>query len=206
MLSHNVVFSRNKIAMQSSPVDQLLSRVSNPRLSEPSPSPEILDEVFRCALRAPDHMRLRPWRYLLVEGAHREFLGNLFETASIEASMQRDETLSETQREKLRKMPLRAPLIIIAISKNLPHAKVPMHEQELSVGAGLSYMLLALQSNGFGGIWRTGDMAENAHVKAGLGVQAQERIVGFLYVGTPLGDPKKIEPLDPADFFKVWQP
>jgi len=65
---------------------------------------------------------------------------------------------------------------------------------------------LALQAKGFGGIWRTGDMATNAVVKEHLAVQKHESIVGFLYIGTPVGEPKPIVKPSFEEFFSSWKP
>ncbi|RPW88762.1 nitroreductase family protein, partial [Pseudomonas aeruginosa] len=62
-------------------LDALLTRVSHARLSDPAPSPEQLDRLFRVALRAPDHGQLRPWRFILVEGEGRRALGDLYARA-----------------------------------------------------------------------------------------------------------------------------
>ncbi|MFZ3183474.1 MAG: nitroreductase family protein, partial [Pseudomonas sp.] len=56
-------------------LDALLNRVSVPRLTEPAPDAAQRELLFRAALRAPDHGQLRPWRFITVEGAAREQLG-----------------------------------------------------------------------------------------------------------------------------------
>ncbi len=186
--------------MNSSIVDFICQRTSSPRLSEPSPPPELMDKVFQSAFRAPDHMLLRPWRYLTIEGDAREQLGEVF----VEAARLSDEKLSEFRVDKLRSMPLRAPLLVVAIASPDSNPKVPLIEQILSCGVGVGYMLLSLQALGYGGIWRTGEMAEDPYVQRQLGLSDTETIVGFLYVGTPVGDTKALTPLSTADYVKPW--
>jgi len=188
--------------MSQSLVDLICKRVSFPRLGLPAPESKILERIYRSALRAPDHMRLRPWRYLLVEGDARLALGDLF----CDAAERDDPNLTDSQREKFRAMPMRAPVIVIAVSANIEHPKVPVEEQVISCGVGVGYMLLALQAEGFGGVWRTGSLAENSWVKAGLGIAGHETLVGFLYLGTPEGVAKAVPVLDVDDFFKPWCP
>ena len=183
-------------------IDQISNRVSVPRLGKPAPAPELLAQVYQCALRAPDHMMLRPWRYLVVEGNARKRLGELF----CESAKRSEGTLSEAQEDKYRAMPMRAPMLVVAISTNQSHPKVPVLEQQLSCGVGVGYMLLALQSMGFGGMWRTGPLAENEHLKEALGVAANETIIGFLYLGTPKGETKMVPQLELDDYFQIWQP
>lgn len=178
-------------------LDALLNRVSYPRLQEPAPQGDELNSILKSALRAPDHMMLRPARYFLVTGEKREQLGKVFERAG-----QIEEGCSDAQAEKYRNMPMRAPMLLIAVSKNIEHPKVPDFEQEQSVAAGLAYILVALQAHGFGGIWRTGSMAQSAFVKKSIGVGEEESIVGFLYIGTPVGEAKPIPELEIDDFFE----
>jgi len=145
---------------------------------------------------------LRPWRYLLVEGRARMTLGDLF----CDAAERDDPDLTGNQRQKFRDMPMRAPVIVIAVSTNIEHPKVPVQEQVISCGVGIGYMLLALQAEGFGGVWRTGPLAENSCVKDGLGIARHESLVGFLYLGTPESSAKAIPDLDVDNFFKPWIP
>ncbi len=182
-------------------VDLLCQRVSFPRLAEPAPEAEALDKIYRAALRAPDHMLLRPWRYLVIQGEGREALGELLCEAGRE---QCGGYISTAQAEKYRAMPLRAPMILVGVSLNVDHPKVPAEEQVLSCGAGISYMLLALQAQGFGGIWRTGPLAQNPRLKSGLGIAPHESLVGFLYLGTPVGEAKPLPDLKAEDYFLDW--
>jgi len=178
----------------------MCKRVSSPRLEAPAPPVEVLEKIFQTALRAPDHMMLRPWRYLVVEGEARAKLGELL----CEAALIDSPELTVAQCDKYRSMPLRAPMILIGISENQAHKKVPSEEQIVSCGVGMGYMLLALQSVGFGGVWRTGPMATNSVVKERLGIRAHETLVGFLYIGSPKGELKPVPELNTSDYFHNW--
>ena len=180
--------------------DLIRRRVSSPRLAEPVPEPATLERIFQCALRAPDHHALRSSRYLVIQGDARAKLGALF----CQAVGADEPTLTEQQQEKYRAMPLRAPMIIVGISANKVEPKVPVQEQILSCGVGLGYLLLALNAEGFGGIWRTGFLASHPLVKAGLGIGAEETLVGFLYVGTPKDEAKPAPDLKVEDYFQTW--
>jgi len=181
-------------------VDFMCRRVSYPKLTDPAPQQNVLNRIYRSALRAPDHKQLRPWRYRVIQGEARQTLGELF----CSASLAQDENLAPAKIEKLRKMPLRAPMIIVGISKHIPHPKVPREEQVISCGVGMGYMLLALQAEGFGGIWRTGPLASDPLVRKGLGVDEDETLVGFLYLGTPDSRAKSIPDLDVDAYFSEW--
>lgn len=190
--------------METQLIELLCQRVSSPRLTEPAPTNQELDQVFQSAFRAPDHMMLRPWRYLTIDGEARHTLGRLFLDAAQIQAKENNEILNEFKVDKLQSMPLRAPLIIVAIASVKTHLKVPEEEQVISCGAGVGYMLVALQALGYGGIWRTGDMALNQDVCKGLGLAAHESIVGFLYVGTPAGELKSVPTLNKEDYVKAW--
>ncbi len=181
-------------------VEMICNRVSYPRLTEPAPDQDVLENIYRSALRAPDHMLLRPWRYLVIQGDARVALGQLF----CDAALADDPQVSISQQEKFRTMPMRAPMIVVGIAKPSPHPKVPLEEQLVSCGVGMGYMLLSLQAEGFGGIWRTGPLASDETVRAGLGVKEHETIVGFLYLGTPQGEGKSVPHFELDDFFVNW--
>ncbi|PID44832.1 MAG: nitroreductase [Proteobacteria bacterium] len=182
------------------PIDLLLGRHSVGRLDSPGPKGETLERIKKSALRAPDHAALKPWRFIVVDGESRERLGQLFAKAAI-----RDQPdLSEEKIHQYLSMPKRAPLVIIGVCCYSDHPKVPKSEQLLSAGAAMSYMLAAAQAENFGAIWRTGPMAYHDTVSEGLGLAANEEIVGFLYIGTPSGSPKKIAGIETDRFFSSW--
>lgn len=181
-------------------LDALINRVSVARLGEPAPTPEQRELLFRAALRAPDHGQLRPWRFLTVEGAARETLGELF----ARAQSARDPQAPAAVLDKARAMPLRAPLLVVVIASLKDHPKVPESEQLLAAGSAAHGLLLAAHAQGIGAMWRTGELSYDATVHAGLGLTGNERVVGFLYLGTPQGELRKPLPLDPADFVSGW--
>lgn len=181
-------------------LDLLLNRVSVARLHAPAPDAAQRELLFRAALRAPDHGQLRPWRFLCVEGEGRAQLGELFAAALLAGNPQaKPEALS-----KARGMPQRAPLLVVAIAHLHDHFKVPAEEQLLAAACAAHGIVLAAHAQGLGAIWRTGDLAYNAHVMAGLGLADNERIVGFIYLGQVEGERRQPLPLATADFVSDW--
>ncbi|MCC6374329.1 MAG: nitroreductase [Moraxellaceae bacterium] len=179
----------------------LLTRTSQGALIEPCPSVDALNIAFQTALRAPDHRLLRPWRYLVIEGEARERLAQCF----LQAALQDNPDLSEVEQQRLLKMPLRAPMLIVAITATKDDPKVPVVEQTLSTGAAIQNLLLALHVQGFGSMWRTGWVVEHSLIKQALAVQPQENIAGFIYVGTPATPAKTPNLLNVSDFVNNWQ-
>ncbi|QIB51675.1 nitroreductase [Pseudomonas sp. OIL-1] len=178
----------------------LHERVSVPRLTGPVPTAAQRDALFKAALRAPDHAYLRPWRFLVVEGEGLERLGELFGRAAL--AQTRD--LSPDTLARYQGLPLRAPLMIIAIGRHFEHPKVPMIEQDMSCGVAVGNMLVAAHAMGLGAVWRTGDLAYDPIVREGLGLADDELIAAFLYVGYPAGMRKNVPHLDIDDFFQSW--
>lgn len=166
------------------------SRASTPRLTTPAPSRQEMEEALACAQKAPDHGRLRPWRFYVLEGEALNALGELF----VEAARHKSGTVEDNQAERLRSMPLRAPLLVVAAAKVLTEHKIPVWEQYVAVGAAVQNLQLALHSMGYACMWRTGEMASDPLVKARFGLGEADQIVGFLYVGTMAEAPKPAEP------------
>lgn len=180
--------------------DAILARTSQGQLMAPAPGPEVLSRAFACALRAPDHRVLRPWRYLVIEGDGLKKLGELF----VAASCAETSGLAADVIERLQKMPLRAPMIIVAITVYKDDPKAPPEEQLLSTGAAVQNFLLALHDQGFASMWRSGSITRNPHLKAGLGLAEHEAIAGFIYVGTTATEPRKITHLPVDEFVSAW--
>ncbi|NND67407.1 MAG: nitroreductase [Halioglobus sp.] len=178
----------------------LKERNSAPKLTDPAPGPAELEEIFQAALRAPDHAWLRPWRFLTIAGERRAALGELLERCLVARNPEAD----ETARTKALNAPMRAPLVVVAIVKLSEHPKVPHVEQRLSAGCAAQGILLATQALGYAGIWRTGAAAFDRAVMDGLGLAADEEIVGFIYLGTRDGKPKPVPELATADFVSAW--
>ncbi len=156
------------------------TRASVGALTEPAPEGAALMRLLEAGAAAPDHGRLRPWRFILVRGAARERLGAVFAAALARAEPEATAPLLERERAK----PLRAPLILVVAAHVVAHPKVPAIEQILAAGAAAQNILLAAHAAGFGAMWRTGEPAYDEGVKAALGLAPEDAVVGFLYLGT----------------------
>lgn len=179
-------------------LELLLNRHSAPRLTEPAPSGSVLDNILKAGLRAPDHGTLTPWQFILIEGKGRERFGELLAAAAAERGE------PEEAIERCLDAPLRAPLIIAVATRYHDHPKVPRLEQELSAGCAVMAMQMAAQAQGFNGIWRSGWFMFDEIVSKGLGLAEDDQLVGFLYLGTPVSEVRKIRELDPAAFVRSF--
>ena len=158
----------------------LLNRRSDPHLSEPAPSGEQLALMITAALRVPDFHHLQPFRFLLAQGEGRLRLGALMQQAAQAAGK------PETTQERVSRMPLRAPLIILVVASPKPHAQVPLFDQQLAAGSCVLTLQLAARALGYGAIWRSGWLMYDKHFAQLLGLGPEEHFVGFLYVGSAL--------------------
>ncbi len=176
-------------------IELLLTRQSDPRLIEPAPNDEQLAIIKQAALRVPDHGCIAPWQFIVVTGEARERLGDIYYRSAV-AEQQDDKVIS-----RAKQLPLRAPMIIIAIAKYQAHPKVPRIEQVQSAGCAVLAMQQAAFAQGLGGVWRTGYFAQSEQVKAELNLDQIDEIVGYLYLGTPEIDCKKSAKHKPEQFF-----
>ncbi|EWH07074.1 nitroreductase [Pseudoalteromonas lipolytica SCSIO 04301] len=174
----------------------LQTRQSDPRLISPGPTEEQLSIIQRAAIKVPDHGCIAPWRFIVVEGEARHKLGEIYHQAAIEE--QQDDRVIERAKE----LPLRAPMVIIAIADVKENPKVPRIEQVQSAGCAVLAMQQAAFAQGLGGIWRTGYFAQSPAVKHALGCKSEDEIVGYLYIGTPEVDIKKPIRHKPDTFFE----
>jgi nitroreductase len=149
-------------------------------MGEPGPNPIELQNILQAACRVPDHGKLFPWRFLVIQGDARMELGRILEEALVARSANVSESLKRFERNRF----LRAP-VVVAIVSSLKTAKpIPEWEQRLSAGAVCQTMLIAAAAAGFGANWLTEWCAYDDIVLRGLGLGEDEKIAGFIYIGT----------------------
>ena len=181
-------------------INWIKSRRSIGNLSIPAPTESQIKAAIDCAVTAPDHKKLQPWRFIVTQGNARHDLGRVFLAAAEAQAAQESEALSEKSRQKTYNMPLRAPVIITVVTQMQVHKKVPPFEQMLSTGAAVQNLILALKAQGFSTVWRTGLLCNEPAVKAYFGVGADDYVTAFVYTGSspcdmPTRKPIDIEPL-----------
>lgn len=160
-------------------LDLLVNRRSASRLAEPAPTGEALEKILQAGMRAPDHGTLQPWHFFIIENDGRDRFSAVLEQAA------RENGGDEKAIDKARNAPFRAPLIITVVAKCQDHPKVPQWEQLLSAGCAVMAMQMAALAQGYNGIWRSGPLTDSPIVREAFNCGEQDRIVGFLYLGTP---------------------
>ena len=175
-------------------LDLLLNRRSVGKLSAPAPEGKALENIIRAGLRAPDHAGLTPWRFVISQGKGLNKLSDILVKAAV-ADNSEDAVV-----EKLKNAPFRAPMVITVIAKVTPHEKVPALEQYLSAGCAVQAMQMAAVAQGFQGFWRSGPWMFHPEVHKAFGLEGEDEIVGFLYLGSPVGTPMKVPERDLSKF------
>ncbi|MFM2129292.1 MAG: hypothetical protein RL477_838 [Pseudomonadota bacterium] len=186
-------------AARDSAIDTLLTRSSNNMLTEPVPSSADLDVIFRAATRAPDHGRLRPWRFVVIKGDARHEFVKVVQAAA----KARNPAMTDKDMTQLAAKFINQPMII-AVGTKMTVGKIPEIEQVLSAGAAAMNILNAIHGLGYAGKWVTGDNCYDLSVNAALGFKAPDRLVGFIYVGTEKMKLPAMERPNPTDFVSNW--
>lgn len=151
---------------------------------DPVPRP-LIEKMLSAAVQAPNHYRVRPWRFVVLSGAARERLGEV-----MAASFRRKfPQVPPEGLEKERAKPLRAP-VVIAVGVDQPaEARVIEIENVCAAATACQNLLLAAHAQGLGAMWRTGDAAHDPEVKQFLGFEPDQHVIAFIYVGYPEFEP-----------------
>jgi nitroreductase len=172
------------------PAPQVLAFLSHRRsvsavtLAEPAPSAQELDDLLRLAVRVPDHGKLSPWRFVILAGDDKaRFAARLDEIAHA-----RGDPAAAAKLAKL-KIP---PLCVAVVSAPKP-AQIPEWEQRLSAGAVCATLLNAALAMGYGANWITDWYAYDAEANAVLGLTGEEKVAGFVLIGTAREPPLERE-------------
>lgn len=173
-------------------LEGIQSRTSPLKLAAPAPNAAHLEEIVRAGTRAPDHGRLRPWRFTVFEGAAREKLGDAMANCLRSRIPNSPQEHLDAERAKA----MRAPVVIVVGAK-ISKGKIPEIEQVCAVAAAVQNMLLTAHALGYGAMWKTGAAAYDPEVKALCGLAPEDHIVGIVYLGTVSSPGPLVEaPLD----------
>ena len=149
---------------------------------KPDPLPRaLIEKLLDAAVQAPNHYKVRPWRFVVLTGEGRNKLGNVMAASQQE----RHPDFPPDAFDKCRALPFRAP-VVIAVGVDKPsEAKVLEIENICAAAAATQNLLLAAHAMGLGAKWRTSEWARDPLVKRFLGFDADQHIIGFIYVGYP---------------------
>ena len=176
--------------------------VPSASLGDPGPSRDELDQLVTIAMRVPDHGKLTPWRFIALDRDARIALTPKLNAIRLRANPDLDPTVLARQAEVFQK----APLCLIVVARTAEHVKIPIWEQELSVGASTMNLMIAAHAMGYSAQWLTGWATYDADAKARFGVTPEERIAGLVHIGTALSDPSERNRPALDDHLSIWAP
>ena len=156
-------------------------RSGKPRdMIEPGPDAAQLRAIMEAAIRVPDHGKLSPWRFVIVGADQRDRLAKLL-TSSYRAEKA---DAGRLEIEAMEQFARQAPTLVVALSTPVASSKIPVWEQELSVGAACMNLLTAAHASGFVGSWLTGWPTYSNAVRDAVG-GAGDKLAGFIFIGSP---------------------
>ncbi|EIM30297.1 nitroreductase family protein [Microvirga lotononidis] len=181
----------------------IIARRSTPprHLTAPGPTDDEIQLLVRAASRAPDHQRLRPFRFLVINADERETLADVFEAAEREL----DPSIGGERLERAREKAHHAPVLLAVISRLQESDEVPEIEQRASAGAALGYVVLAADLLGYGAMAVSGRKVATAAMRHAFRLANNEELLCFVGLGTP----RKVKgaPPEPApELLQIWHP
>lgn len=164
-------------------------------LAAPAPSPAELEALLNLAVRVPDHGKLSPWRFVLLEGEVKTRFADRLEALA----------LSRGDSKAVAKLgKLRIPPVGVAVISSPRPSEIPEWEQLLSAGAVCTTLLYAAQALGYGANWITDWYAYDAKAREILGLSPPEQVAGFIFMGTPADAPLERERPQAAALIQSW--
>ncbi len=181
-------------------LDFLQSRRSRPAktLTGPAPNRAALRPLLEAAARTPDHGKLEPWRFIVLERAALDRLAAGVSARGGELGLD-PEKIAKAAGEYAQ-----SALAVVVVSAPKPSEKVPQIEQVYSAGAVCLALLNAAMAAGWGANWLSGWAThDEAFRKDGFGLSPDERIAGVIHIGTEGTVPPE-RPRPDIDAITTW--
>jgi nitroreductase len=144
---------------------------------------KLIEAILESAIWAPNHYHTEPWRFIVMVGEGRRVLGRAYAEIATEGAEAHSPEELELLRNKNEQKAYRAPVIIAAAAS--PMQDKSQTEEIAAVHAAIQNMLLTAHALGLGAVWRTGEPAYHPKMRKALGLNEEEHIAGFIYVGYP---------------------
>jgi nitroreductase len=160
---------------------------------------EVIEKLLFAGSQAPNHYKVRPWRFFVLTGAGLSRMGDVFAKS---LAMKAD-NISPEALDKERAKPLRAPVIIVVAVDKPVEPKISEVENICATAAACQNILLAAHEMGLAAMWRTGPAAVDPLIKEFLGLEKDQHLIAFLYIGYPTKPPVSPQRPDHSDR-TVW--
>ncbi len=159
----------------------IYSRRSQGKVKPDPLSRSLVEKLLTAAVQAPNHFKVRPWRFVVLTGAGLDKFGDQL-AANFKA---RFPEVAPEAVEKERQKAFRSPLIIVVGVDQPVEPRVNEVENIAAVSAACQNILLAATALGLASVWRTGDTARDPEIKKFFGFAPDQHLLGFLYIGIP---------------------
>ncbi len=169
-------------------MDAIFTRQSIAEVTDEAIPRELIEKLLSAAVQAPNHYKVRPWRFVVLTGTSRKRLGEVIAQSFAEKFPKAPDTALEKELAK----PLRAPLLIVVGVDQPCDPRVLEVENICAASAAVENLLLAAHALGLAAKWRTGDDARNPKVKQFLGFTPEQTIAAIVYIGKPVVEPAAI--------------
>lgn len=163
-------------------LETIRTRRSIGKVGPERPPREVIQRLLQAAVWAPNHHKTEPWRFYVLAGNARVVLGEVMARSQ---ARRRSSPLKESKLEKIRRKPLRAPVVIAVAVEPSSDPDVVEIEEILATAAAVQNLLLTAHAMDLGAMWRTGDACYDPEVEAFFGLSEKARLLGFVYVGYP---------------------
>ena len=170
-------------------------------MAGPGPAREELEQILTIASRTPDHGKLHPWRFVVVDEDQRDALALLLRQALSEEVA----GASEMHHSKEQAFAHYGGTLVVLVSAPIANHKIPLWEQELSCGAAGMNLLLGASAFGYDAGWVTGWRAYSPRVAAAFCAPG-ERIAGFVFIGRADCEFDERHRPELTDVVRTWAP
>ncbi len=179
-------------------IEAIRDRRMLPRVGPEDPTKEEIAELLELAVRAPNHHRTEPWRFIVLMGAGRKRLARAMRDEAVASGTDEDRATHDA-RAKVE----RAPVIVVFTCVPSDDPKVVEQEELVATAMAMQNFLLAAYAKGLGAMLRTGAAAYHPSVAEHLQLAPNERVVGFVYLGYPAAA-RETTDREPADTRTRW--
>jgi nitroreductase len=165
--------------------ETIKNRRSIGKMTEQKPTRKQIEQILEAATHAPNHHKVEPWKFFVLAGKARAELGAVMANALAERlgdlTSEKAQAILNKERNKL----LRSPVVIIVAAESPHQPNVLAIENIAAVAAAVQNMLLTAEELGLAAMWRTGDAAFDPHINQWLGLEPEDQVVSFVYLGYP---------------------
>jgi nitroreductase len=170
-------------------LEAILTRHSVESIKRDPVPRQLIEKLLHAAVQAPNHYKVRPWRFVVLTGKGRERLG----VVMAQSLKRQNPSLPDSALEIERAKPLRSPVLIAVGVDKSADPRVLEIENICAVAAAVENLLLAAHAEGLGAKWRTGPAAYESETKKFLGFESDQHLIGYIYLGYPELSPPSAE-------------